>query len=171
MIEVITVQMVDHIALMLAREHKRWDEPVSVFQNRTKGVLERILNSVYKRRGEKEKYPSATEKAAVVFTGILLERPFDEGNRRIAVMTLLVLLEINGFELRVGEDKLHDLVRWVEDSPGERSEGVIETIAEYLDRNIVPKEPPDPMRRRFILPDESSQRELGHRGEEQTSRS
>lgn len=44
----------------------------------------------------REAYPAFGDKAAVLYWGILRDRPFKDGNRRVALVSLLVFCELNG---------------------------------------------------------------------------
>jgi death-on-curing protein len=44
----------------------------------------------------REAYQAFSDKAAVLYWGILRDRPFKDGNRRVALVSLLVFCELNG---------------------------------------------------------------------------
>ncbi|MBI2212468.1 MAG: Fic family protein [Acidobacteria bacterium] len=44
----------------------------------------------------REAYQAFSDKAAVLYWGLLRDRPFKDGNRRVALVSLLVFCELNG---------------------------------------------------------------------------
>jgi len=60
------------------------------------GVLEGILALARQSAGGKPAYPTLFDKAAVLFRSMILDHPFLDGNKRMAVASTLVFLYTNG---------------------------------------------------------------------------
>jgi death-on-curing protein len=55
-------------------------------------------------------YPTIPEKAAAYAFFIAMGHPFNDGNKRTAVLALEVFLEINGFELRQPDEDIEEMM-------------------------------------------------------------
>jgi death-on-curing protein len=72
----------------------------------------------------REAYGAFSDKASVLYWGILRDRPFKDGNRRVALVALLVFCELNGATIDgkvLDEKKLESMTKraW-----GHREDGV-----------------------------------------------
>ena len=56
-----------------------------------------------------ELFPGCHVKAAALFLEILHRRPFEHGNRRVALVAAIVFLNLNGFDVVAGDADLADL--------------------------------------------------------------
>ena len=73
------------------------------------GLLESaVLNCSQTFNGE-DLYPSAIEKAAKMAFGICKNHPFVDGNKRVAVLSMLMMLSINGVPLHYTQKELIEL--------------------------------------------------------------
>jgi len=70
------------------------------------GLLDTALESPYSGFADTEFYPSVQAKAARLAFGLVNNHPFVDGNKRIGVMAMLVLLSVNGIELDTTNDEL-----------------------------------------------------------------
>ncbi len=73
---------------------------------RDRGSLESAVAVPRATFGGKLLYPSMFLMAAAYLHGLANNHPFIDGNKRCAMMTVVVFLQMNGFELEVGEDEL-----------------------------------------------------------------
>ena len=55
-----------------------------------------------------ELYPTLAEKAARLAYGLISNHPFVDGNKRIGVLAMLVMLRLNGMELAYSQQELTD---------------------------------------------------------------
>ena len=53
-------------------------------------------------------YPSILQKAVRLGYGLIMNHPFVDGNKRIGTHAMLVLLALNGIELRFEQEELSD---------------------------------------------------------------
>ena len=70
------------------------------------GLLESAFFGCYQTFGSVELYPSITEKAARMAFAIGKNHPFNDGNKRVAVATMLITLRINGIYLSFTQQEL-----------------------------------------------------------------
>ena len=66
---------------------------------RDKGLLESAVLNCYQIFGDEELYPNILQKASRLAFGICTNHPFVDGNKRVAVTALLVLLRLNNLKL------------------------------------------------------------------------
>ena len=96
MMRAVTVEEVEYIAFKLAREHLAFDEPIPDFQTRFPNRLESCLLTPFVRFAGTSPYSSLSAKAAMLLYLMIKNHPFQNGNKRIAITTLLVFLHKNG---------------------------------------------------------------------------
>lgn len=109
----ITLGEVEQIAHVLAKRLMSWDEPIPDFGTRRPNILEGTLLAPMQTFGKKPLYKGVVPKAAILFYLIIKDHPFINGNKRIAVTTLLVFLDKNGYWLRVDPVELYNFAKWV----------------------------------------------------------
>ena len=73
---------------------------------RDEALLDAALESPYAGFEDTEFYPSIEAKAARLAFGLVNDHPFMDGNKRIGVMAMLVLLDIIGVQLHVTDADL-----------------------------------------------------------------
>ena len=66
---------------------------------RDKGLIESSINNVYQSYFGVEKYPTIEEKAARLCYSFIKNHAFLDGNKRIGIFVMLVLLELNDIVL------------------------------------------------------------------------
>lgn len=104
----ITLQDVEFIAFSLARQLMTFDENIPEYCTRFPGVLESCLACPFQSFGGRPLYRGLIAKTSALFYFMLKNHPFQNGNKRIAITTLLVFLFINGKWLRVGLREFYD---------------------------------------------------------------
>jgi len=76
---------------------------------RDMGLLESAVLGCYQSFGDEELYPTITEKAARMAYALCKNHAFIDGNKRIAVTAMLVLLRLNGVTLTYTQQELISL--------------------------------------------------------------
>ncbi|NOY86104.1 MAG: type II toxin-antitoxin system death-on-curing family toxin [Deltaproteobacteria bacterium] len=128
----IKISEVEHIAHNLARKHLEWDEPIPDFETRYPGILESCLGTVFQTFGGKDLYPTLIDKASMLFYLMVKNHPFLNGNKRIALTTLVVFLVMNNKWLDVqGESFYQTSIEVAESNPKYR-ESVIKEIKSFI---------------------------------------
>ena len=87
-----TLKEVEHAAFTLAREALSFNGPIPGFSTRYPHILESCLATPFQLFGGKPLYPGLIPKAATLFYLMIKNHPFQNGNKRIAVTTLLIFL-------------------------------------------------------------------------------
>lgn len=76
---------------------------------RDKGLVESSLSSAVEVYFGVERYPTIEERAARLCYSLVKNHAFLDGNKRIAVFTMLVFLELNGIILDCEDDEIVNL--------------------------------------------------------------
>ena len=133
----ITIKEVEHVAFILAKKHLDWNEPIPDFSTRSPGVLESCIANAFQTYAKKELYPTLVDKASIIFYLMIKDHPFFNGNKRIAVTTLLVFLYINDKWIKVTDEELYQLAVWVAESPPKLKKGVMVAIKDFIKQNMI----------------------------------
>lgn len=131
------MEHVEHVAHQLARKLMEWDEPIPDFNTRYPNVLESCLIAPFQTFAKKFLYPTLFHKSAILFYLLIKNHPFQNGNKRIAVTSLLTFLNFNKKWIKVEPEVLYKFAVWVAVSDPEYKNGVLLAIREFLGKHIV----------------------------------
>lgn len=73
---------------------------------RDDSLLESAVFSIYQTFGGKELYPTIIEKAVHLCFSLVKNHPFIDGNKRIGVLSMLVLLSVNRVEYNFSNEDI-----------------------------------------------------------------
>lgn len=132
----ITIKEVELLAFELARKHMEWDEPIPDFSTLFPGILESCLANAFQTYAKRDLYPTFVDKAAIIFYQMVKNHPFINGNKRIAVTTLLTFLYLNDRWISVSNQQMYQLAVWVAESQPELKNGVVLAIKDFLKKNL-----------------------------------
>ena len=90
MIDRLSLAELGNVAFRLAQEHLTFSEPIPDFSSRFPGKLESCLSVPFQRFYGLTPYRSLTAKASILFYLLIKNHPFQNGNKRIAIMALLL---------------------------------------------------------------------------------
>ena len=128
----LTIQEVEYVAHRLAKELMNWAEPIPHFGSRFPHRLESCLRSPFQTFDRKYLYPGLIHKAAVLFYLMIKNHPFQNGNKRLAMTTMLYFLYKNKKWLRVDNRELYNFARWVAESNPKVKNQTIAAIQEFI---------------------------------------
>ena len=134
---IVTVADVEYLAFRLAKEHLAFDEPIPDFSTRFPHVLESCLLTPFQTFSGKDLYPSLAAKASVLFYLMIKNHPFQNGNKRIAITTLLVFLLLSGKWIRADTQGLYNFTVWVAQSPSGLKDQVVDAIQKFIRTHLV----------------------------------
>ena len=137
MMQIITVSDVEYLAFLLAKEHLSFNEPIPDFSTRYPNILESCVLTPFQQFGGKSLYRSLVAKASILFYLMIKNHPFQNGNKRLSITTLLVFLLDNNKWLRVDTQELYNFTGWVAQSPSRTKDQVVEAIENFIKRNMV----------------------------------
>jgi death-on-curing family protein len=136
MMRIITVADVEYLAFRLAKEHLSFNEPIPDFSTRFPNVLESCVVTPFQRFSGRALYPSLVAKASILFYLMIKNHPFQNGNKRIAITTLLAFLHGNGKWLKADTQELYNFTVWVAMSPAEFKEQVVAAIQKFIRNHL-----------------------------------
>jgi death-on-curing protein len=137
MIKGLNIGEVQMIAHTLAVSWMAWDEPIPPFSTRFPAKLESCLAMPFQTVGRRDLYPGLTQKAAILFYLLVKNHPFQNGNKRIAVTSLLVFLHKNGKWLKVDNQELYNFAVWVAESPASVKDQTVEATQVFIKKYMV----------------------------------
>lgn len=135
--KIITIVEVEYIAHRLTKELMRWNEPIPEFRTRFPHVLESCLATPFQTFNKKNLYSGLIKKTSVLFYLMIKNHPFQNGNKRIAITTLLYVLHKNNKWLKVDAVELYNFSRWIAESNPKLRDGTIQAIVTFLKTYIV----------------------------------
>jgi len=136
--KIITIKQVEFIAFRLAQETLTFDEPIPDFSTRFPNILESCLATPFQSFTGRALYPALLAKAAILFYLLIKNHPFQNGNKRIAIIILFVFLYENGKWIRADTQELYNFTVWVAQSPSSVKQQTVEAIKVFLKKHIVP---------------------------------
>lgn len=133
----IAIAEVEYIAHRLAKRLMEYDEPIPAFRTRFPNILESCVATPFQRYGGKDVYKGILEKGAVLFYLMIKNHPFQNGNKRIAVTTLLVFLSKNKKWLKVDNQEFYNFAKWVAESSPKFREETVKAIQKFIKTYMV----------------------------------
>jgi death-on-curing family protein len=130
--KIITIADVEYIAFRLAKESLSFDEPIPDFSTRFPNVLDSCVLTPFQSFSGKTLYPTLVAKASILFYLIIKNHPFQNGNKRIAITTLLTFLYGNNKWLKADTQELYNFTVWVAQSPASFKEQVVAAIQKFI---------------------------------------
>ena len=137
MIRLLSINDIQFVAHALAEETMRWNEPIPPFHTRYPEKLESCLATMAQTFDGKPLYPGIINHSAILFYLMIKNHPFQNGNKRIAVTSLLVFLSQNDKWLRTDEQSLYNFAVWVAESPSELKDETLRAVAKFIEKNLI----------------------------------
>ena len=133
----LTVSEIEMIAHNLAKAFLKWNEPIPDFGTRFPNKLESCLAVPFYKFGRKIFYPTLISKVSVLFYVMIKNHPFQNGNKRIAMTTLLVFLYKNRKWLRVDNQELYNFAKWVAESNPRLKDETVRAVEKFISTYLV----------------------------------
>lgn len=135
-IKPITIEEVRWLAFILAQKHMSWNEPIPDFSTRFPQKLESCLDTPFVTFDRKPLYKGLIGKASALFYFLNKNHPFQNGNKRIAVTTLLVFLYKNKKWITVPYDRFYDFAVFVAKSDAKEKNITMASIQSFIKKYI-----------------------------------
>lgn len=129
----ISIQEVECVAHTLATEMMSWDEPIPPFGTRFPGTLEGCIAVPFGAFSRRPFYSGLTGKAAALFYLMIKNHPFQNGNKRIAVATLLLFLYKNKKWITVDNVEFYNFAKWVAESNPKLKNETVAAIKKFIE--------------------------------------
>jgi len=133
----ITLPEVEYLSSRLSKEYLGFKESIPAFKTRFPYVLESCLAVPFQKFHKKDLYQGLIGKAAILFYLMIKNHPFQNGNKRIALTTLLVFLYKNNKWIKIDNQELYNFIIWVTSSPGDFKDEVVMSIEKFLKSHLV----------------------------------
>ena len=137
MIKSLSIAEVEYIAFRLARALMTYNEPIPDFSTRFLNILESCLAVPFQTFERKPTYRGITEKAAILFYLMVKNHPFQNGNKRIAMTTLLVFLYKNNKWVKADNKELYNFAVWVAESLAELKTETVRAVEHFLKSHLI----------------------------------
>jgi death-on-curing family protein len=128
---------IEFVAHELAQQMMRGDEPIPPFASRFPDRLESCLSTPKQTYAKRELYPTLLDKAAILFYLMIKSHPFKNGNKRVAVMTLLYFLFKNNKWLHIPDMVLYQFAKDVASSDARKKEDEVASVKAFLKPHII----------------------------------
>lgn len=123
---------VEYVSFRLAKEIMEYNEPIPDFSTRFPNVLESCLLTPFQSFNKRQLYKGIIGKAAILFYLMIKNHPFQNGNKRIAVTTLLTFLYKNKKWLEISNQELYNFTMWITQSPPKLKKEAVEAIEKFI---------------------------------------
>ena len=133
----LTLDHTERICFEYAKSKLAHDEPIPPFGSRFPNKLESALASPQRVFGGKFLYPTLERQAAVLFYELAKLHPFQNGNKRIATVALLVFISLNNSWLKTSWRELYDIAVLVAASDSQNRDGMISLLDEFIKNKLV----------------------------------
>jgi len=134
--KIITLLEVEYLAFRLAKEMMTFNEPIPDFSTRFPNILESCLAAPFQSFARRSLYQGLITKASILFYLMIKNHPFQNGNKRVAMTTLFVLLYRNRKWLKVDHQELYNFAVWVAESPAQVKKEVVQAIEVFLRNHL-----------------------------------
>ncbi len=131
-IKKINITEIEYIAHRLAQELMEYGEPIPPFNTRYPDKLESCLKTPFQTFDKKSLYKSFETKASILFYLMIKNHPFQNGNKRVAVVTLFYFLVTNKRRLNVTNDNLYEFSKKVAASKSDEKDIIISEIRKFI---------------------------------------
>ena len=133
----ISIADVEFITFRLIKELAIYQETIPDFSTRFPNILESCVSAPFQEFAKKPLYQGLISQAVILFYLIIKNHPFQNGNKRIALTSLLVLLYKNNKWLKVDNKKFYDFIMQVTASPGKFKKETLQTIEHFLKTYLI----------------------------------
>jgi len=136
MIESLNIQEIEFVAYRLATETMSWNEPIPEFATRYPNILESCIAVPFQKFSQRLLYRGLAGKAAILFYLLIKNHPFQNGNKRLAMASLLVFLRKNKRWLKVDGQELYNFAVWVAQSPSLAKDDILSFIEKFITKHL-----------------------------------
>ena len=133
----LTIIEIEYTAFRLAEKFMTWDEPIPNFGSRFPNILESCLEQPFVRFDQKDLYRGLIGKSSILFYLMIKNHPFQNGNKRIAVMSLLYFLYKNNKWLDIDNTTLYNFARDVAKSDSKSREKIVIYIQSFVQKHLI----------------------------------
>lgn len=131
-IKKLNIAEIEYIAHRLAQELMEYGEPIPPFDTRYPDKLESCLKTPFQTFDRKSLYQGFETKASMLFYLMIKNHPFQNGNKRVAVLTLIYFLHSNKRKLEVSNEKLYEFSKKIAASDPAHKDIIVTEIKNFI---------------------------------------
>ena len=135
-IKKINLADVEYTAFQLAKKFMEWSEPIPDFETRFPNKLESCIDTPFQTFDRKSLYKGLVGKSSILFYLMIKNHPFQNGNKRIAITTLILFLVQNGKWLSTSNEDIYMFACSVAESKPEYREDIMYLINSFIQNNL-----------------------------------
>lgn len=128
----VKIEDFEAICYTLAQELLTFDQPFPPFETRFSNVLESSLLTPLQQTVSGDVYPTFEDKLTILFYLMIRNHPFLNGNKRMAVITLLIILYGNNKWINASTQELYSLAVDVSNSKPSEKDEIIKMINRFI---------------------------------------
>ena len=132
LVKQITLEEVEYLCFQLVDEVFPDSEPIPIFETRFEGILESSITQPFQQIAGKDLYPSFVQKSSILFYLCIKNHPFENGNKRVAVLILLIFLINNNKWLECTNTELYELAVYIAKSKTQEMQKILAYIKIFL---------------------------------------
>ncbi len=133
----VTIEDFKLLCFDLAKELLGRFEPIPPFEKAALGRLESSLKTPQQTFGGILLYPTLVKQAAALFYFLVKNHPFENGNKRIALTTLLMFLTMNKKWLKTTSYNLYLLAIDVAQSNSKAKDAVLRDLEKFINQSLI----------------------------------
>lgn len=127
----------EYLCFNFAREQLSFDQPIPDYSTRNSALLESSLGSPKQSFDGKLLYPTLKEQSTILFYSLIKNHPFENGNKRIAVMALFAFLALNDKWISIPPLDLYKLAVYVAGTSSNAKDNATEYIKEKIESHLI----------------------------------
>lgn len=131
----ISVEDFEFICFDTARKFLELNEPIPDYSTRENSLLESSLAAP--RQAYEFSNASLEKQASILFYSLIKNHPFKNGNKRIAVVTLLVFLSLNNRWIEINPSFFYEIAVLVAKSDPKERHSIVKKNTKLLSKFIV----------------------------------
>ena len=108
------------------------DEPIGSYVGCNKALLDSALQLPKATYGGQELYKTLEEKAAALYYSLTKNHAFENGNKRIAIVTMITFLGINGYRTKFTNEELSERTIHVAESLPKDRDALLKDIIKWI---------------------------------------
>lgn len=116
--------------------YRKTGEPIPDITNEGESKIEAYLMMPFQTGFGKELYPDVYDKASILFYLIIKNHPLENGNKRMAIVAMILFLKKNKIDLKIDGEELYELSKFVAMSDPENKDKILEHIKLKIKSNM-----------------------------------
>jgi len=136
--EIISKEELEYMANLFGEYMREEQEDnSSAYEVRNTGKLESSIKQPFQKIGGQDLYPTLISKAAMLYYFCIKNHPFEDGNKRMGIFSLIIFLAKNGYWLDTTNEELFDITVYTAASSMKDKDETVKRIENFVERSMV----------------------------------